>query len=275
MPFKYSMIFSFTTAPAAGAGLPARTCSWTESHWRNAFDFTPTPNSAFFTKRCNLLPTAGRISAVRVTEYESVNSKLVQKSVRIFDVVVPGRANLECDIPQMGLQINFRASAPQVNVATTDIRAIPDARIVGGEYDNQAAYTNLVNDYCGALTEDAWGFMGIDMTAPKVRVISLANKVLTVGAGHGVVAGNWIKAYRVYLDGGKKLNGDFHVSAVAGNALTLDGVDADLSITKPNGLIRKVAPIFCDYGDFRIARARTHKVGRPFLPYRGRQRKAS
>lgn len=275
MPYKYSIIFGFNTSPADGSNLPSRAAGWTESHWRNAFDITPNAQMNLLQARADLLSTNGSILGVRVTSYLDVNGKFVQQGVSVYPLNLPGANRLLTDIPQMALQINFKATAPDVNVATTDIRALPDARVVGGEYDNNNFYTQAVEGFCNILVNNAWGFVGIDMTKPKVRVISLANSILTVGAGHGVVAGNWIKLYRVRADGGARVTGDYHVSLVAGNALTLDGIADTVAVSVPNGLMRQIVPKFLDYGAFAIARVRTHKVGRNFLPYRGRQRKAS
>lgn len=274
MPAKYSFLFNFESNPANGVPAVRRSASWTESHWRAAADRTNLQLQALGTERAVLLSGNSRIELCRVTTFDLVNDKLQQKGVQIVPLGLPGTNALATDIPQMALQLKWNATAPNVNVATSDLRAIPDARVVGGEYDFQAAYNGQVQTYLNDLVDTAWGFMGINFANNKVRVLGLAAGVLKAGAGHGLVAGNVAQLYRTISATGKKLTGLYVVDSVVGNDITLEGIDATASITVPNGYIRRAQPIFCDYANYTIVRIRTHKVGRPFAPYRGRARAA-
>jgi hypothetical protein len=274
MPTKVSMIFQFRSAPVDGSGQLARVAGWSESHWRTVNDVTPAIYNALAGFRTLLLPTAASLTALRVTQYGTTSGRLVQQGVQVIALDGHfGNSGLLCDIPNMGLLINSKATGT-VNTANWDFRAVPDARVVGGEYAPGNPYTQNVANYLSYLDANAWGWVGVDLTKPKVRVISLAANVLTVGSGSGIAANTWVRLYRVTTDGGVKLNGTYYVSSVIGDALTLVGLPTGAAITKPNGTARWYVPIFLDYAGSSVVRIRTHKVGRIFSQYRGRQRRA-
>lgn len=274
MPTKVTMIFAFDSTPADGSGQIQRFAGWSESHWRASNDYDPSTDNSLQRARSLLLPISGVLQALRVTQYITTTGRLVQQGVKVISITGHvGTSGLACDIPSMGLQIRSNATSA-TNVANWDFRGVPDARVVGGEYSPGGPYTANLAAYLSYLDNNAWGWIGVDQTKPKVRVISLAANVLTVGSGSGIGAGTWIRLYRVVTDAGVKLNGTYFVSGVAGDALTLVGLPTGAAITKPNGVARWYVPVFLDYTGSALVRIRTHKVGRIFNQYRGRQRRA-
>jgi hypothetical protein len=268
---KYTLIFGATTDPEIGSNQPIRVGGWSESHFRVAFDIVPSFELDFIQLRKALLPTTQFIQGVRVTTYNLVGPVMIQTGVRIFPMNVRGGTALACDIPQMALQINARASLPTLNTVVWDFRGLPDARVVGGAYAPIGRGQYPVQPYLDYLTENAWGWVGVDKTLLKVPVLGLtAMGVLTLAGGSGLAVDDIVQLFRVKADDGTKLNGKYRVSAVNGNAYTIEGAGGKV-VTKPKGRARKASLVFIDYGPMQIKGVRTHKVGAPFDPYRGRR----
>jgi len=270
--YKYTMIFSFTTKPVDGSGQSPRVAGWTESHWRATNDIVNFRQDRLITRRAALLPAGASISGFRITGFDETTGKLIQQSVILGAVNAgPGAAPDQQDIPQMSLQFRASATPPAVNTATFDIRGLPDVRVAGGAYNPSNEYAGLMSNFTGALVADSWGWVGVNKALPKVRVLKLLAGVVTLSAGSGLVAGNYVTFFRTKLDGGKSLKGTYLVTAAADPQYTLQAIDPAATISVPNGTARKHALAFVDYGAIDIIAVRTHKVGRPFFRYRGRR----
>ena len=271
---KYTMIFGATTVPNANSNFPPRKGGWSESHFRAATDLPVIPGAEFLLNRMALLCATQMLQAVRVTNYNLLGGRLIQTGVTVTLFNSPGGWPGTCDIPSMGLQYNFQATRPDVNNATFDFRGLPDDRVVGGEFSPLSRDGYPVNAYGDYLAANGWGWVGVDKTLPKVRVLGLSNLgVLSLSTGSGLGVGDFVTLFRVRADGGAKLNGRYQVTAVNGDNFTIQGT-ATNTISKANGLARKDVLKFLDYGSYTIKGVRTHKIGGPFATFRGRRRAA-
>lgn len=272
MATKYTFLFQFQTDPAPGSNQNSRVAGWSESHWRTADDLVDPSLDPIAGMRAALLPADSRIIGWRAVNYDLSQAKLIQTSVRIGGCNLQfGAGAIAQDVPQMALQMRGTVSGLDTNVATFDIRGIPDAKVVGGAYTATDPFDTALKNWQKQLAGFSWGFVGIDKTQKKVRVLALAAGVLKVASGSGIVVNDTITFYRTTLDGGKKLTGKYLVTAATDPTFTLQGIDPTATITKPNGACRRLILKFLDYASIQTVGVRTHKVGRPFFRYRGRK----
>jgi hypothetical protein len=161
----------------------------------------------------------------------------------------------------------------QPNSSRFTLRGIPDSQMTRGEYQPDSGYKSLVTQFCNQLSNNAWAFLGRDLSKPSQKVMSIAGNVVTLQGAIGAVAmTDYMRFRRVYDDLGKPVTGSFLIQTIVGNAYTLAGFDG-ATLTAPSGTARVDAIRLCDFGTVAPSRAVVRKIGRPFASYRGRQSK--
>ncbi len=273
MPTRLTNIFQVTTAPANLALARAHTGGWSESFWTNLSPAAYNPIWAWQQqKRAILLPATAAIVGYRTQEYTISGNKLLPGGAASGRQNLPGGSSRITDLPQVSLMLNC-ATAGSPNTSRLILRGIPDDVMEGGEYQPNAAFQAAVTQLINSMVGFNFGFVGRDLSQASVRVLKIAVNLITVDQipGTGLAVGDFVRLHRVYDDNNNPVKGAFPVTAIAGNVLTVAGLDATL--TRPSGTLRKDLLQLFSYRSMQPIRAVVKKVGRPFEQYRGRRSK--
>lgn len=273
MPNRLTMIFQLTTTPTNLARAHQHIGGWSESVWTNLNPSAYTP--LFITvqqRRANLLPASAALVGLRSQSFTISGNKLLPGGAASSRVNLPGNASFVTDLPQVSLLLDAQAAGAP-NSSRLTLRGMPDSIMIGGEYQPTPAFAGAVTLFCNSLVGLNFGFVGRDLAQASVRVNKIAANVVTVDAipGTGLAVGDYIRFHRVTDDNGNPVKGAFVVTGIAGNLLTVQGLDATL--TTPSGTLRRDLLQMFGFGPITPIRAVVKKVGRPFEQYRGRRSK--
>jgi hypothetical protein len=274
MPLRLTNIFQLTTAPTNLARAHTHIAGWSESFWTNlnASAYTPLWND-IRNKRATLLPVSAAIVGFRVQSFTISGNKLLPGGATSGRLNIPGNASNITDLPQVSLMLNCLAGGGNPNSSRMVLRGMPDAIMIGGEYQPTPAFAGQVTLLCNAFTGFNFGFIGRDLAQAAVRVNKIVANVITLDAmpGTGLNVGDFIRFHRVTDDNGDPVKGAFVVTQIAGLQITVLGLDATLS--QPSGTLRRDLLAMFNFGNVTPIRAIVKKVGRPFEQYRGRRSK--
>lgn len=270
---RLTNIIQLTTAPTNLVRARAHTGGWSESFWTM---LNPSAYNAFWytqqQKRALLLPAGAAIVGYRTQEYQISGNKLLPGASTSGRQNLPGPGVLSCDLPQVALMLSTEAQGAP-NSSRMVLRGMPDSIMLNGEYQPVAGFVSLVTQFVNSMIGFNFGFVGRDLAQSSVRVLKIVGNIVTVDQipGTGLAVGDFVRLHRVYDINGNPVKGDFPVSIIAGNNLTLAGLDAQL--TKPSGTLRRDLLAYFPFANIIPVRAVVKKVGRPFEQYRGRRSK--
>lgn len=273
MPQRLTYLFAVTTDPQDRSSANPHSGGWSESVW------LPNPISAsdplianFGASRARLLPGESAIIGFRLENYTIFGNKLLPGGTSTGKLNLPGIPARLTGQPQDALQLSGQASAaPNTNHFT--LRNIPDGVMSYGEYQPDSTYKGFMTTYTSAIAFGVFGFIGRDRSQPSAVVNQIAGGVVTLAANVGGVANqDFLRLHRVYDNAGNPVKGSYLITAIAGNAYTLQGLPAQ-AVGKPSGTARLDKIAFYNIGSVTVDRAVSRKVGRPFEAYRGRRSK--
>lgn len=272
---KYTFIFAVTTNPTQRADAQPHSGGWTESHWSTAV-VSPTGVGVIRwpQKRAAILPAECSIVGYRVQEYTISGNKLLPGGAQSFKRLFPGNPQFSVDVPQAGLQLSLPIQG-RSNIVRTTLRGLPDEMVVNGEYTPTVRFRGLLKEFTDNLWNPAggeWASAIRDLSQPSVRVLTLANSIITLDAAGGMVVGDYMRLNRCRDQQGNPISGSFRITAVNGMSFTLAGMDPAL-IVKPGGLARKDLALIAKYAGASVGRVLVKKIGAPFEKYRGRRSK--
>lgn len=274
MPFRLTNIFQLTTAPTNLARAHTHIAGWSESFWTNLNPtaFQP-PWATIRNQRATLLPVTAAIVGFRVQFFTISGNKLLPGGAVSGRLNIPGNASNITDLPQVSLMLNCLAGGGNPNSSRMVLRGMPDAIMIGGEYQPTPAFAGQVTLLCNSFQGFNFGFIGRDLSQASVRVNKITGNVVVIDAlpATGLNVGDFIRFHRVNDDSGNPVKGAFVVTQIAGLQITCQGLDATL--TQPSGTLRRDLLAMFNFGTVTPIRAIVKKVGRPFEQYRGRRSK--
>jgi hypothetical protein len=277
MQTKCIMVFQLSTNTADPTATQRRIGGWTETYYwptQNLND-AKTAFRSLCQLRAGLLPRGALVKGQR---YQFVNPVGASVS-EAFNY--PGTASLDQDVPQIALHFRIPAQAAQ-NVRSLDLRGVPDARVVGGEYSGTQNYDGALSRLLRALP--AWQFYGRDLSQPTFPIYSIdPTGAAIIQAAFPYVVGDMVRVLRSLDSTGDFQGGLFRVaSTTLPFGLTLQGWTGGAC---KGGKIRKDGHVFVNFSDinqgadtgfgsvvsFPTPIAIIKKVGRPSGGYRGRR----
>jgi hypothetical protein len=276
MPQKLTILFSYTSVPVNAQNAQPRSAGWSESHWNNS---TLPINSPFITnlitRRAPLLPKQANITGVRVQQFTIAGNKLLPGRSASASILLPGNNAYNANSPTDCMMAAFTANGTP-NGGRFSMKCIPDEVVVQGEYNGDAAYNLLLANYYTRLIQDAWGFVGRDLTQPSSRVlaVTLGGQVTLAANVGGAQGQDFLRFHRVKDENGVAVKGSFVANTIAGAVYTLGGYNGQI-VTSPSGLARIDKLVYLNYGTITTSRTVGRKVGRPFILYRGRASRRS
>jgi hypothetical protein len=273
MALRIELVFALTTNPVDRESASPHSGGWTESIWyNNAFNSVVLGYIATLAqKRAALLPLTAEIIGYRIQEFTASVNRLIPGGSSSGAFRYPGNASFPGDLPQVSLQLKGSAVGTS-NSRRWSLRGMPDSMMTGGEYQPTAPYKGLMTQYLNYISNNNWQFPARDLTQPNMRVLTIANGVLTVDAVQNIVVGGYVRLHRVKDTAGKKVVGVYRVLAIVGTALTLLGMPTTTAVMN-SGTCRNDLLVFPTIGPSVPQRAVIKKVGRPFESYRGRASK--
>lgn len=270
---KISFLMQVTTQAKTRNYASPRAGGWSEGFWdASGLLFADPKITVLLNARALMLPQQASILGVRAQQYTIDGNKLVPGGAASQAVNKPGSAAYNVNIPQDCMLCS--ASVVGANNTTHfKLKCIPDEVIETGEFNGDATFRQKMQAYFGYLISYAQGSVLRDFSKPLLRVLSVANKVVTLDAVPGGPVGLYFRFKRVRdKNTGKPIQGVFRCTAATGTALTFDDLDPALA-AGPGGFMRNDALIFRSYDDINFARSTDGKIGNPFARYRGRRSK--
>jgi hypothetical protein len=267
--FKATMVFQLATNVSSVDNPAKRVAGWTESHYTgNDLAETRVQLNQLCQLRAALLPNGAFIKGQRIQQV-SPKGAAVTSSVRY-----PGSAGIQADVPQMALKVRIRAADTR-NARNVELRGIPDARVVEGEYSGSQAFDAALATYLERLF--FWRFKAIDLDQPIVPVVSIsqgANNVGTVIFDDAPPAdvGETLQIMDATNEDGDSVNGTFRVLTSLSDVRTAT-IANWRGGTVAEARARKyvvIYPGFAHNDPPQVPEVVTRKVGRPFGGYRGR-----
>ncbi len=235
-------------------------------------------------KRSALLPRTSTVVGARISDVD-IYGKTTGKT-RLYRMSIAGGQNLECDDPRVSL-IYEADAAGFPNEFSLFIQNVPDIRVVKGTFNPATTWTTPLNAYLASVQTGNYGFVGYNLTYPKIGVKSIKTVagVTTVTCENAVAAldGFYVRFLRTTAwSKYKPAPNGYPVLAVTGTTTftignwTRKDVDGNV-VALPDsagGIVTKwgkqfYVPSFTDYTKGNPC-AGTRKVGRPFFQYRGR-----
>lgn len=273
MPTRISYLFALTTAPDDRETASPHSAGWSESWWRAGVAAAAAPEiAALAQSRAALLSSQASIIGFRLAVYTLAGNKIVPVGTKTGKFQYPGPALYNTDLPQVALEMSGKTGGGP-NTSRFTMRGVPDPVMIKGEYQPIPAWKGLVTRFTNRLVADGWNFLGRDLAQPVAQVLTIANGVMTTDGGLGVAQGDYIRLLRVFDVNKQSIQGSFRVTVVgAGNAYTLAGMDAGVSVLNSGAARKDVVAVF-PFSEVSPARAVVRKVGRPFESYRGRRSK--
>jgi hypothetical protein len=270
--YRYSMILDLTTVPVDPTVASAHIGGWSESHWRT--DLIDPQVGAFKTlmdKRAACLPKNAAIVGYRVAAFDVRGNKLYPGATSAGRVRFPGIYD-NGDIPQMALSLS--GSSGTANSSRFNIAAIPDTFVTGGEYNPDSSMVRNVRNFGKSLVDNAWGFLGRDLTQPSQKLLGIAAGVVITDGTQVLFPGTDSLRFNKVRDvNGKPVSGAFFIDASpSANHYHLVGLDNQI-VAGPNGSVRRDLIIFAGYTSVTPGRIKVRKIGRPSEQYRGRRSK--
>jgi len=260
---KVDMLFRQQTNSSAVVGRGSRVGGWSEGWYIDANPVTVDATINFLCqRRAALLTTAASIIGQRV--------RIIGGGSRTNNRTFPGSQTIQADIPQMAIQI-AAGSKNKPNVRHFQLRGIPDARVVEGEYEPSAAMTGAFNAFFTTLDLDGWLFKARDLEKTKYKIATITTGgVVTIEGSITLGTGSYVRLLDAVDENGNSVSGRYFVSAaVAGSTFTLTGYEGAAATI---GFVREDATVFAAVNSEAcyVGRITTHKVGRDFFQYVGR-----
>jgi hypothetical protein len=282
--YRYSMVLAVTTVPQDPAYAIAHSGGWSEGHWSAALLPTAIVN-AICLARAACLPAQCSVVGYKQAVYSVSGNKLTPQGTSTVKKLFAGNKTYSVDVPQAGLRMSA-TSAGVPNAGNFTMRGTPDEVIVNGEFNGSAPYgrllgtrpqiglgnAGLLQGYAGALINNATGFLGRNLTLPARKVQKIAAGVVTLDNVAGIVAGTDFLIFKRVRDAnGDPVSGSFLVTNIAGNLVTLQGLNVNTAVNVPSGTARVDQVSFYPYSTINLNRAVVKKIGLPTERYRGRR----
>lgn len=270
---RVSFIFSITTEAADRASASPHSGGWSESFWDPAGPTTLPDLNNWMQRRAAMLPKQTQIIGYRQAQYTIVGNRLVPGGTASAKVLFPGRSALDCDLPQVSVQLSLSSNSG--NTSRITLRGIPDDVMVKGEYQPSPSFKTAMTNFCNGLVAGRWGFVGRNLTNPTQRILSISTAgVAKLQGSTGVPDGGFVRLLHVIDTTGKAITGVFRVSPVADGGLTLTlanwPTDRQVGLS---GRMRYDQVSFQGIDVANPARAVVRKIGSPSERYRGRASK--
>lgn len=273
MPTRFSYIFGVTTEAVDPSESSPHSGGWSESWWMDGDVGFEEWVHRLGLIRSAMLPKQAQIFGIRRALYTIAGNKLIPRGTSSIKVRMPGSGLLECDLPQVALQI--AATCPDGNTSRATLRGMPDSIMVKGEYAPTADFKGKVTRYLNYIITQSWGFIGRDLTKPTAKIVSAnpQGQIALQGA-IGAQVNDTVRLLNVRDEEGNPVIGTFPVTAVGngGLLLTVANWPADTIVTNSGG-VRVDAVKFLNINDAVVSRAVVRKIGAPFEKYRGRASK--
>lgn len=227
--------------------------------------------------RAGMLPRGTSVIGQRYQQVEPLGASAVRNAF------YPGSADLAQDVPQIALHFRVKGVAV-ANVRSVDLRGIPDARVIEGEYSPSNAYTNAINGFFLTLggappsrleqfTAIPFLFRGRDLSQTAWPLVNITSGgVYTTIGNSSFVKGDKVQVIRATDDDGDRRVGGFFTVGDGPTATSGTLIGYNLGATT-KGSIRKAITIFPQFPaaapDMPIVIQK--KVGRDTRSYRGRR----
>jgi len=270
---RLTLLFEQVTAAENRTVARQHIAGWSEGFWRDGELAASNRRIRDLAEaRAPLLASSATIIGFRIGRYDIVRNKLVPLGTSAGKFQFPGNSRYPCDLPQVSLELSGHA----VNVPNSsrfNLRGIPDQMMVTGEYTPTGGFINNLLAYRQRLVNDLWGMLGRVLSEPRVRVVSIKDRLLTVEAELSEVPPMNVRFSRVYDINKKPIKGSAYISGRPGPLVytlppSFEGIEA-----KEGGTVRVDKIAVYAFGSVDIGRAVVRKVGRPFEQYRGRASK--
>lgn len=255
-----SMLFAYATDGGRQAG-------FSESWYRDGAVADARPELVnLATARAAMLPTLVSIIGLRI---QIVGGR----SVSYQQFFQGTRSNVQ-DIPQMAVQCVVAGDVAN-SKKRFSMRAVADARVIGGDYNPAAWFTAAADIFAGVLVGSGFKFRSRKQSNPTVGLLSISSAgVFTLQAALAFNPGDFLTLLRVSDNNGKPISGNFYVNApVTGTTGTFANWGGQT--VGQSGKVRKLEYEYPSVvaNSFVIEKIMTRKVGRPFFLYRGRARR--
>lgn len=269
MTVKYTQLFNAVTIDKDGNAF--RSSGWSESHYTSLAPNTTqlgTATSNLDLTRAALLPTNSKIVGQRVQVVDADGNVSFSRG---YEVVNPGSAGTQIDLPQMSLEWPIRGGGG-TNQAVRNIRGVPDARVVQGEYSPSSQFNAALLAYFTELRNN-WKFKGRIRTNLKAKVLSInAEGLLVTNTPHGLNEGDSFYLMFARNVAGKKVSGLYQMGNTS-NPNTGSIVNWAGGLVTGKGKVRKAGNDFfaIEIFDNEVLDplAVSRKVGRPFHQFHG------
>ena len=153
------------------------------------------------------------------------------------------------------------------------MRGIPDSQVSFGEYQPTQAYANALDNFFHAITAGGFAFVGRDLTKATVKVIKIANGVMTVSDVTQLDSGLYCRLLKVKDVNGKLVSGRWIQGTVnvGDNTVVLLGFNPAINVGMSGSARTEVIQVYT------ISASEFSRIGvrrwRPFEKYRGRRSK--
>lgn len=266
---RFSFLFQLTTAPNNREVSISHTGGWSEQHvWPGVLPINHERVIELASRRAALLPSAAQLVGIRRSTFQTNGNKIVPGGSQTSNFRRPG-GSWVTDLPQVSLSLSAIGEGGG-NTSRQVLRCVPDAFMVKGEYEPSAAFTTALGRYTQALVDHNWGFMGRNLSSPKLAVFFVLDNQIKFGADLGVAVGGFIRLLNVRdSNTGNALDGTFRVTAIAGTTYTVEGLPQGAEAHN-SGFGRVDEIVLVNIGEVLVGRACVRKIGRPFESYRGR-----
>lgn len=269
---RVSFILQVATAVNDPAKSSTHTGSQSEGHWTDAALANIDANAAVLARdRAQFLPGTVKIAGWRKAAYVIAGNKLVPQGANVFKSAIPGNPayTLNNVVDAMGFGASIQG---RTNAVSFKAGLFPDELAANGEVKLDPVSSLQILNWELELQRRPWGTVVQDLSLPSFRVISIANSVVTVLGLAGVAVNDYVVLKRVKDPNGAAISGTYRVSVVAGNALTLAGLDPT-RVAENSGFLRKSELVYGKYNEVNLSRTGAKKVGSPFEKFRGRRGK--
>lgn len=265
MATKMTMIFQLSTNVSNPNATARRQGGWSETFYRIGA-FTEEQRSDFIRlclMRAQLLPSGASITGQRYQVVDPTGASSTGSAV------FPGAASLQADIPQMALLCHAPAVGAR-NQRRIEIRGIPDARVVEGEYSPSARFTTALQNFFTQL--GLFYFKGRDLSQAQLPIWHIDDAgLVTVTEPHTYTVGNLVRLLDVTNTSKDNVSGVYRISATT-NSTQFTLMNWSGGSVNATGKVRLEGQTYFQIqsSGITISRIVTRKVGRPSVGYRGR-----
>jgi hypothetical protein len=237
-----------------------RVGGWSESFYAEGVSAGSAVASAAILgpKRAALLPTQAAIVGARATDPTTpgLSASLV--------INFPGTATLATDVPQMALLCKlYSVGGPTRQLI---LRALPDARVVNGEYQPSQAFTSALRVYFTGL--NGYYVRGRNRAVPVIDIINVTSGgLLTTTSDVLWAAGDDLKFFRTRDRYGQSIKGNYRITTATDTRHFQLANWGGIEVTK--GKVRRVAFDYYPITNADSGRVIVRKVGKPFFGYVG------